>query len=93
MNHAATLGAWEAPVPPLILRAVSLDPAPFTAIIVAVASSLGLPFVVSTAPNAKAVAGGMRAAHLLLRGLILRLGGCVIVAVTGPWVLRAVGIP
>ena len=77
----------------LIPLAAALDPAPSTAIIVAVASSLGMPFVVSTPANAMAVAGGLRSADLLRPGLILMIGGCVLVAVTGPMVLRAVGIP
>ena len=62
--------------------AASIDPAPSTAIVVAVASSLGMPFVVSTPPNAMAVTGGLRAADLLWPGLALMLGGCALVAVS-----------
>lgn len=77
----------------LIPLAATIDPSPSTAIIVAVAASLGVPFVVSTPPNAMAVAGGLKSTDLLVPGLILMLGGCLLIAATGHWVLRAVGIP
>ncbi|MBC8086776.1 MAG: anion permease, partial [Phycisphaerae bacterium] len=77
----------------LIPLAATIDPSPSTAIIVAVAASLGIPFVVSTPPNAMAVAGGLKPTDLLIPGLILMVGGCVLIALTGHWVLRAVGIP
>lgn len=76
----------------LIPLAATLDPAPSTAIIVAVACSLGMPFAVSTPANAMAVAGGLRTTDLLVPGLILMVGGCVLVALTGPFVLGMVGI-
>jgi len=77
----------------LIPLAATIDPSPSTAIIVAVAASLGVPFVVSTPPNAMAVAGGLKSTDLLIPGLILMFGGCLLIALTGHWVLRAVGIP
>jgi sodium-dependent dicarboxylate transporter 2/3/5 len=77
----------------LIPLAATFDPAPSTAIIIAVASSLGMTFVVSTPANAMAVASGLRSTDLIRPGLILLIGGCVLVAVTGPWILRATGIP
>jgi len=77
----------------LIPLAATVDPSPSTAIIVAVSASLGVPFVISTPPNAMAVAGGLRSTDLLGPGLLLMIGGCVLVAFTGPWVLRLVGIP
>jgi solute carrier family 13 (sodium-dependent dicarboxylate transporter), member 2/3/5 len=77
----------------LIPLAGTLDPSPSTAIIVAVSASLGVPFVISTPPNAMAVAGGLRSTDLLVPGLVLMVGGCVMVALTGPWVLGLVGIP
>jgi sodium-dependent dicarboxylate transporter 2/3/5 len=78
----------------LVPLALTLDPAPSTAILVAVSTSLGVPFVVSTPPNAMAVGTGrLGARELLVPGLVLMLGGCVLVALTGPVVLRAFGIP
>lgn len=77
----------------LIPLAATVSAAPSTAILVAIAASFGVPFVVSTPPNAMAVSSGLRAADLLWPGLILMIGGCALVALTGPWVLSAVGIP
>ena len=76
----------------LIPLALSIDPAPSTAILVAVACSLGVPFVISTPPNAMAVGRGLRSTDLLVPGLLLMIGGCILIALTGPWVLRAVGV-
>ena len=77
----------------LIPLAATIDPSPSTAILVAVSASLGVPFVISTPPNAMAVASGLRSSDLLLPGLLLMVGGCLVIALTGPWVLAAVGIP
>jgi sodium-dependent dicarboxylate transporter 2/3/5 len=70
-----------------------VDPAPSTTIIVAVACSLGVPFAISTPPNAMAIAAGVKARDLLLPGLIILVGGCALVALTGPLVLNTLGIP
>lgn len=77
----------------LIPMAATFDAAPSTAIIVAVASSLGMPFVISTPANAMAVADGLRSRDLLGPGLILMIGGCALIAFTGPWLLHVAGIP
>jgi sodium-dependent dicarboxylate transporter 2/3/5 len=77
----------------LIPLAATVDASPSTAVLVAVAASLGVPFVISTPPNAMAVANGLRSKDLLLPGIALMVGGCLLVALTGPWVLHAVGIP
>ena len=78
----------------LVPLALTLDPSPSTAIIVAVSTSLGVPFVISTPPNAMAVGTGqLRSRELLLPGMIILLGGCVLVALTGSTVLRTFGIP
>ena len=78
----------------LVPLALTLDPTPSTAIIVAVSTSLGVPFVISTPPNAMAVGTGLlRSRELLAPGLLIMLGGCMLVALTGPAVLRAFGIP
>jgi hypothetical protein len=49
--------------------------------------------VISTPPNAMAVASGLRSRDLLVSGLLLMLSGCPVVALTGQWVQGAVGIP
>lgn len=77
----------------LIPLAMTIVPAPSTAVLVAVAASLGVPFVISTPPNAMAVGAGLHGRDLLLPGLVIMVGGCLLVAFTGPWVLRALGIP
>lgn len=77
----------------LIPLAATVDPSPSTAIIVAVSASLGVPFAISTPPNQMAVARGLPASDLLGPGLLLLIAGCLIVALTGPWVLGMVGIP
>ncbi len=77
----------------LIPLAAAIDPAPSTAIIIAVAASLGMPFVMSTPPNAMAVSAGLGPRELLGPGLLIMLAGCALIALTGPLVLRAVGIP
>ena len=77
----------------LIPLAATVDASPSTAVVVALAASLGVPFVISTPPNAMAVATGLRSRDLLLPGVALMFGGCVLIALTGPWVLHAVGIP
>ena len=76
----------------LIPIALAVLPVPSTGIIIAVASSLGVPFVISTPPNAMAAGRGLRSGDLLVPGLILMVGGCIIIALTGPWMLSAVGI-
>ena len=76
----------------LVPLAAAVDPAASTAVIVAIACSLGMPFGISTPPNAMAVSAGLGARDLLLPGLILMLGGCALVALTGTYVLAAFGI-
>jgi sodium-dependent dicarboxylate transporter 2/3/5 len=77
----------------LIPFAATIDPSPSTAILIAVTASLGVPFVISTPPNAMAVANGLHSRDLLVPGLLLMCGGCLAVALTGPYVLHAMGIP
>jgi sodium-dependent dicarboxylate transporter 2/3/5 len=76
----------------LIPLALSIDASPSTAILVAVACSLGVPFVISTPPNAMAVGRGLSSSELLVPGLLLMVGGCILIALTGPWVLSAMGV-
>lgn len=77
----------------LIPLALSVNATPSTAVLVAVSASLGVPFVISTPPNAMAFGAGLRARDLLVPGLVIMLVGCLVVALTGPWVLRAMGVP
>ncbi|HYR08733.1 MAG TPA: SLC13 family permease, partial [Longimicrobium sp.] len=77
----------------LVPLAVAMIGTPSAAVLVAVAASLGVPFVTSTPPNAMAFGAGLRARDLLVPGLIIMLGGCLVVAFTGPWVLRLMGVP
>lgn len=78
----------------LIPLAASLDPSPSTAVLVAVATSLGVLFVVSTPPNAMVYSkGGLRPAELLAPGLVLMVLGCLLISFTGPFILRLLGIP
>lgn len=77
----------------LVPLSVAVSGAPSAAVLVAVAASLGVPFVTSTPPNAMAYGAGLRARDLLVPGLVIMLGGCLLVALTGPWVLRLMGVP
>jgi sodium-dependent dicarboxylate transporter 2/3/5 len=94
---SATLSALmsnTATVTMLVPLAASLDPSPSTAILIAVAASLGVPFVISTPPNAMVYGkGGVRGGDFLLPGLLLMFSGCLIVSLTGPFVLNLLGVP
>jgi sodium-dependent dicarboxylate transporter 2/3/5 len=78
----------------LIPLAMSILPTPSTAIIIAMATSLGMPFVISTPPNAMAYSkGGITATDLLVVGLLLMSVGCIVVTLTGGAVLRVFNLP
>jgi sodium-dependent dicarboxylate transporter 2/3/5 len=78
----------------LIPLAAGIDPAPSTAILIAIAASLGIPFAISTPPNAMIYGeGGMTFSDLAIPGFVLMLLGCILVSTTGPLVLNLVGIP
>jgi sodium-dependent dicarboxylate transporter 2/3/5 len=78
----------------LIPLAMSLDGSPATAILVAVSASLGITFVISTPPNAMVYGeGGLKSSDLLVPGLVLMVAGCLLVSLTGSFVLRMMGIP
>lgn len=77
----------------LIPLAQALMPSPSTAILVAIAASFGIPFVISTPPNAMVYGeGGMKAKDLLLPGIIIMILGCLLISLTGRPVLRFMGI-
>lgn len=78
----------------LIPIATALIPEPSTAILVAVSASFGIPFVISTPQNAMAYGeGGLRTTDLLYPGIVIMVLGCLIVSLTGKFVLGAAGIP
>jgi sodium-dependent dicarboxylate transporter 2/3/5 len=78
----------------LIPLAASIDPSPSTAVLIAIAASLGIPFVISTPPNAMVYGeGGLTQTDLLVPGLVLMILGCVLISLTGPYVLNLAGIP
>jgi sodium-dependent dicarboxylate transporter 2/3/5 len=78
----------------LVPLAMTLDASPATAVIIAISASFGMPFTISTPPNAMAYgAGGLTARDLLWVGLPLMLFGCALVALTGPPVLHLLGLP
>lgn len=78
----------------LIPIAVQLFPSASMPILVAVGCSFGIPFVISTPPNAMVAGeGGVDSTDLLRVGLPLMVFGCLVVTLTGPWVLRLFGLP
>jgi sodium-dependent dicarboxylate transporter 2/3/5 len=78
----------------LIPLASVVFPEPSTAILIAVSASFGMPFVVSTPPNAMAYGeGGVRTVDLFVPGLILMIVGCLVVSLTGRAALNLAGIP
>jgi sodium-dependent dicarboxylate transporter 2/3/5 len=78
----------------LIPLAAGIDAAPSTAVLIAISASLGIPFAISTPPNAMVYGeGGITFSDLAVPGLILMTLGCVLVSLTGPFVLNLIGIP
>lgn len=89
----AALMSNTASVIMVIPLATALIPSPSTAIIVAIAASFGIPFIISTPPNAMAHGeGGVSFGDLFWPGIILMIIGCLIISFTGPTVLRIAGI-
>lgn len=78
----------------LIPLASVLYPSPSTTVLIAIACSFGMPFVISTPPNA-IVHGqaGVTSADLLWVGLPLMALGCAVLITTGPTVLNWLGVP
>ena len=77
----------------LVPVAMAIDPhPPQWALLVALAASFGMPFAVSTPPNAMAVGRGVRGVDLLWLGGALMIGGVAVLALTGPLVLTLVGV-
>jgi sodium-dependent dicarboxylate transporter 2/3/5 len=76
----------------LIPVAMTLIPAPSTAILIALATGLGFPFAISTPANAMAVHYGARQRDLMLASLPAIVAGSALLALTGPAILRALGV-
>jgi sodium-dependent dicarboxylate transporter 2/3/5 len=78
----------------LIPLASTVDGSASTAVIIAIAASFGMPFSISTPPNAMAYGeGGLRSSDLLFVGLTLMLFGCALTTLTGSAVLQLLGVP
>ena len=78
----------------LIPLASAFFPEPSTAILIAISASFGMPFVISTPPNAMVYGeGGVKFKDLFLPGIILMLTGCLLVSLTGRFILNLAGIP
>jgi sodium-dependent dicarboxylate transporter 2/3/5 len=78
----------------LVPIAVQLFPSASMPILVAMGCSFGIPFVISTPPNAMVAGeGGVDSSDLLRVGLPLMVLGCLGITLTGPWVLRFFGLP
>ena len=77
----------------LIPLAATISSEPSTIIIVAIAASLGIPFVISTPPNAMVYGeGGIESKDFMIPGLLIMIIGCVVISLTGPFILGLLGI-
>ena len=77
----------------LIPLGMQIDGSPSTAVIIAVATSFGMPLPISTPPNALIYGtGAIRSRDLLEIGMGLMLIGCVVVTLTGGWFLGLLGL-
>lgn len=64
------------------------------AVLIALGTSFGVPFIISTPPNAMVYGeGGLSSRDLLRVGLPLMIVGSLLVGLTGPLVLRWLGVP
>ncbi|WP_224360989.1 SLC13 family permease [Hyalangium versicolor] len=78
----------------LVPISVQLFPSASMPILVAMGCSFGIPFVISTPPNAMVAGeGGVDSSDMLRVGLPLMVLGCGVITFTGPWVLRFFGLP
>ena len=76
----------------LIPLGAALLVTPSTAILIALATAFGFPFTISTPANVIAVRHGALAKDFFKIGVIAMIGGCAILALTGPTVLAWFGI-
>jgi len=78
----------------LIPLGMAIDPAPSTAVVIAIGASFGMPFMISTPPNAMAYGeGALRTGDMLLIGGLVMLAGCALVTLTGALALGLMGVP
>lgn len=78
----------------LVQIGLGIMPTPSFAVLVALGASMGVPFVISTPPNAIVYGqGGLSTRDLSVPGMVLMVVGCLLLAFTGPTVLRWVGVP
>lgn len=78
----------------LVPVGLAVDPSPSTAVVIAIGASFGMPFPISTPPNAMVYGSGeVSSRDLLVIGLPLLFLGCAVVTFTGPPVLRLLGVP
>jgi solute carrier family 13 (sodium-dependent dicarboxylate transporter), member 2/3/5 len=71
----------------IIPLAYAIDPVPATPVLVALGCSLGMPFAISTPPNALVYGEGLKVSDLLIPGLVFMILGCVLIALAGPVLL------
>jgi solute carrier family 13 (sodium-dependent dicarboxylate transporter), member 2/3/5 len=77
----------------LVPLALMIDPSPSTAIIIAIATSFGMPLPISTPPNSMVYGTGeVRLKDLLRVGVPLMLIGCALVTLSGAWFLGLLGL-
>jgi sodium-dependent dicarboxylate transporter 2/3/5 len=76
----------------LIPLAMAAAPSASVPVLIAVGCSLGIPFAVSTPPNAMARGAGLPSSDLLRVGIPLMVLGALAVVLTGPWVLAWAGL-
>ena len=76
----------------LIPLAAGLELPPAAAVLVAIGTAFGVPFTISTPPNAMAVGEGLSSRDLLRIGLPLMLVGTLLIGLTGPHVLSWMGL-
>jgi sodium-dependent dicarboxylate transporter 2/3/5 len=77
----------------LIPLGLSIDGSASTAVLIAIGASFGMPFAISTPPNAMAYGEGLATRDLLWVGLAIMVIGCLLVTFTGRAVLGAMGVP
>ncbi|MFY9345043.1 MAG: SLC13 family permease [Planctomycetota bacterium] len=78
----------------LVPLGMAIEPSPSTAILIAVGASFGMPFSISTPPNAMVHGTGeVSSRDLVWIGVPLLIIGCTVVTLTGPLVLSLFGVP
>ena len=78
----------------LVQIGLGIIPAPSVAVLVALGASMGVPFVISTPPNSMAYGqGGLSGRDFFIPGIVLMAAGCLLLATTGPAMLRWAGVP